>query len=97
MVKNKVSPPPSARPFFDILYGEGISREGEIIEMGVNHKLVISQVRRLVRLQGRKRSARARTTPAIPPRHPKSPRRSKRGSAKPPTVIKPTRSAAGDT
>ena len=25
---------------FDILYGEGISREGEIIELGVQHKIV---------------------------------------------------------
>ena len=39
VVKNKVSPP-FREAIFDILYGEGISREGEIIEMGVNHKLV---------------------------------------------------------
>ena len=25
---------------YDILYNEGISREGEIIEMGVNHRIV---------------------------------------------------------
>ena len=39
IVKNKVSPP-FREAVFDILYGEGISREGEIIELGVNHKLI---------------------------------------------------------
>ena len=39
VVKNKVSPP-FKEAHFDILYGEGISREGEIIDLGVEHKIV---------------------------------------------------------
>ena len=39
IVKNKVAPP-FKQAEFDILYGEGISREGEIIELGSNLKLI---------------------------------------------------------
>jgi recombination protein RecA len=39
MVKNKV-----AAPFrdaeFDIMYGQGISREGDLVDLGVEHKLI---------------------------------------------------------
>ncbi|HLS06290.1 MAG TPA: recombinase RecA [Wenzhouxiangella sp.] len=39
VVKNKMAPP-FRQALFQILYGEGISREGELIEMGVEHGLV---------------------------------------------------------
>jgi recombination protein RecA len=38
-VKNKIAPP-FREAMFDILYGEGISREGEVIELGVAHNVV---------------------------------------------------------
>nr|AHH35085.1 recombination protein A [Burkholderia cepacia] len=39
VVKNKVSPP-FREAIFDILYGESISRQGEIIDLGVQAKIV---------------------------------------------------------
>ena len=39
VVKNKVAPP-FKEAEFEILYGEGISREGEIIDLGVEHNLI---------------------------------------------------------
>jgi recombination protein RecA len=39
VVKNKVAPP-FREAIFDILYGEGISRQGEVIDLGVSAKIV---------------------------------------------------------
>ena len=39
VVKNKVSPP-FKQAEFEILYGQGISRQGEIIDLGVQHGIV---------------------------------------------------------
>ena len=39
VVKNKLAPPFKI-VHFEIMYGEGISREGELIDLGVDHGLV---------------------------------------------------------
>jgi len=39
VVKNKVAPP-FKQALFEILYGEGVSREGELVDLGVNLDLV---------------------------------------------------------
>jgi recombination protein RecA len=39
VVKNKMAPP-FKQAEFDIIFGEGISREGSLIDMGVEHDIV---------------------------------------------------------
>lgn len=39
VVKNKVAPP-FRNAEFEIIYGEGVSREGELVDLGVNHELI---------------------------------------------------------
>ena len=44
VVKNKVAPP-FKQAVFDIMYNEGISRESELIELGVEHDIVAYAIR----------------------------------------------------
>ena len=39
VVKNKVAPP-FKKAEFDIMYGEGISRSGEIVDLGVEYNVI---------------------------------------------------------
>jgi recombination protein RecA len=39
VVKNKVAPP-FRKTEFDIMYGQGISKAGEIVDLGVEHEIV---------------------------------------------------------
>jgi len=39
VVKNKLAPP-FREAEFDIMYGEGVSREGDLLDLAVEHKIV---------------------------------------------------------
>ena len=39
MVKNKLAPP-FRETEFDMLYGKGISKEGELLDLGLQHELI---------------------------------------------------------
>ena len=94
VVKNKVSPP-FREAIFDILYGEGISREGEIVEMGVAHKLIDKSGARYA-YQGEKIGQGKDNAREFLRSHPEIAQEieAKIREAAATTVIKPTKSAA---
>ena len=73
VVKNKMAPP-FKQAEFDILYGVGISREGSLIDYGVDHDIV-KQVGRLVHLRRRPARAGQGERAQLPPAEPRHRRR----------------------
>ena len=73
VVKNKVAPP-FKQAEFDIVYGQGISREGSLIDVGVEQGLD-QEVRRLVHLRGRPARPGQGERPQLPARQPRPGRR----------------------
>ncbi len=79
VVKNKCAAP-FRQAEFEIEYGQGISREGELLDFGIEHDIVRKSV--LSSPTARPGSARGATTPSSSsPRTPRSPTRSRTRSA----------------
>jgi len=96
VVKNKVAPP-FREAIFDILYGEGISRHGEVVEMGVAHKL-IDKSGAWYAYKGEKIGQGKDNAREFLRSHPEVAQEIEAGirEAASNTVIKPTKSAPGD-